>query len=210
MSNYSIKNDLLTISYYLDKVGWKSINKTNYQRILYFTAVLSPVFLKDYDWPYTFSNTLFGPQNKDITKELEVLFTRNLIDLEERRIISNRVEARYKISEKGKIAFKNTILVLDSEHSKLMWFHMVIKVLNLYGDKFLTKLIKEDPNISVMNEGNQNSRIPIGNDTDNLSKELLQYLKENGSRKVNLESDKDEEFLMLFFDLLYRKYKEEL
>lgn len=206
-NQYELKNDILITAYYMECNGWKSVSKTNFQRVLYFAAELSPAFLKDYEWTYSFANTMYGPANKDLTAELEELFTKELLLLEDRKIIPNRVEEKYSISPKGKFVVENSIMKLEYQTSKRLWLETIVKVLTIYEDNFLSKLIKEDPNVSFMNAGNQKTKIPIGNTADNLSKELIKYLEENGRKKFELEGKADEECLLLFFDLLYRKYK---
>lgn len=206
-NQYELKNDILIVAYYMDKNGWKAASKTNFQRVLYFAAVLSPTFLSDYEWTYGFANTMFGPSNKDLTSELEELFTKDLLALADRKIITNRVEEKYCISQKGKMVVENSIMKLNYESSKILWIEIMVRVLSIYEDNFLSKLIKEDPNISFMNAGNQKTRIPLDDTQDNLSNELMKYLEENGKKKLELEGKADEEYLLLFFDLLYRKYK---
>lgn len=206
-NQYELKNDILIVSYYMEKNGWKAASKTNFQRVLYFAAALSPTFLPEYEWTYNFANTMFGPVNKDLTMELEELFTKGLLSLTDRRIITNRVEEKYCISPKGKLVVESSIMKLNYESSKILWIETIVKVLSIYEDNFLSKLIKEDPNISYMNAGNQKTRIPLNNSEDNLSNELMKYLEESGRKKLMLEGNSDEEYLLLFFDLLYRKYK---
>lgn len=206
-NQYELKNDILIVAYYMDKSGWKAASKTNFQRVLYFAAVLSPTFLPDYEWTYSFANTMFGPINKDLTMELEELFAKNLLSLIDRKIITNRVEEKYCISQQGKMVVENHIMKLNYESSKILWIEIIVKVLSIYEDNFLSKLIKEDPNVSYMNAGNQKTRISLDNTEDNLSNELMKYLEENGKKKFMLERQADEEYLLLFFDLLYRKYK---
>ncbi|MHA9738539.1 hypothetical protein [Robinsoniella peoriensis] len=206
-NQYELKNDILIVAYFMDKNGWKAASKTNFQRVLYFAAALSPTFLPDYEWTYSFANTMFGPINKDLTTELEELFTKDLLALTDRKIITNRVEEKYCISQKGKMAVENSIMKLNYESSKILWIEIMVRVLSIYEDNFLSKLIKEDPNISFMNAGNQMTRITLDNTQDNLSNELMKYLEENGRKKLVLEGKADEEYLLLFFDLLYRKYK---
>ena len=207
--NFTLKNDILCIAYYMKKNGWEGISKTNFHRVLYFAAVLSTVFLKDYEWTYSFSNTIFGPRNKDITGELDELFMKGFLMLSNRKVISNRVEEKYVISDAGCEALEKTCFILDSEKSKLLWLEIIVNVLSVYGESFLSKLIKEDPNVSSMNSLHQNGNIPCTNTDENLTIELYKYLKKSGKDRLNLESSLDEEYLMLFFDLLYRKYKED-
>lgn len=206
-SLYELKNDILVVAYYMYKNGWHAVSKTNFQRVLYFAAVLSPTFLTDYEWTYGFANTMYGPVNKDLTTELEELFAKGLLSLAERKIITNRVEEKYCISEQGIFTVDNSIMKLISESSKILWLETIVKVLSIYEDNFLSKLIKEDPNVSYMNDGNQKTKISIDNTEDNLSNELLKYLEESGKKKLKLEGKAEEEYLLLFFDLLYRKYK---
>lgn len=150
---------------------------------------------------------MYGPINKDLTTELEELFAKGLLSLVNRKITSNRVEEKYVISIQGKRIVENHIMKLEYEISKILWLETIVKVLTIYEDNFLSKLIKEDPNVSYMNSGNQKTKIPTNNTEDNLSNELVKYLEENGREKLSLERKADEEYLLLFFDLLYRKYK---
>lgn len=206
-NQYELKNDILIVAYYMEKGGWNAVSKTNFQRVLYFAAVLSPTFLKDYEWTYSFYNTMYGPINKDLTTELEELSVKELLSLVDRKIIPNRVEEKYVISLQGKKVVENYIMKLDNEKSKILWLETIVKVLTIYEDNFLSKLVKEDPNVFFMNSGNQKSKIPTNNTEDNLSNELVKYLEENGKSRLKLEGKADEEYLLLFFDLLYRKYK---
>lgn len=205
-NQYELKNDILIVAYYMEKEGWSAVSKTNFQRVLYFAEVLSPTFLKDYEWKYSFYNTLYGPATKDLTAELDELFAKGLLSLADRKIIPNRVEEKYVISLQGKKVVED-LMKLNYETSKILWFETIVKVLTIYEDNFLSKLIKEDPNVSFMNSGNQKTKIPTNNTEDNLSNELIKYLEENGKTKLKLDGKADEEYLLLFFDLLYRKYK---
>ena len=142
--------------------------------------------------------------------EYTILFMDNkLIDhLEEvQETASKRVEEKYVISLQGEKIVENHIMKLNYETSKILWLETIVKVLTIYEDNFLSKLIKEDPNVSFMNSGNQKTKIPTNDTEENLSNELVKYLEENGREKLKLEGKADEEYLLLFFDLLYRKYK---
>jgi hypothetical protein len=208
-NQYELKNDILVVAYFMRKNGWKAASKSNFQRVLYFAAVLSPTFLSNYEWSYSFANTFFGPVNRDLTAELEDLFAKGLLESIDRKIMLNRVEEKFLISNLGISVVENQFMKLDSILAKIKWLETIVKVLSIYEDNFISKLIKEDPNISFMNSGNQKRTIPIDDSKDNLSNELYKYLEELGKIELNLEKEADEEYLLLFFDLLYRKYKEE-
>ncbi|AGF29176.1 hypothetical protein WYY_19104 [Bacillus velezensis M27] len=202
-----LKNDIITVSYFIDKNSWESANKTSYHRILYFAAVLSPVFIPNEEWVYDFSNTFFGPYNKDISDMITELSNKGLLKVTDRSIYSNRVEERFTISPQGIKVCEDIIFKLDQYASKVDWFEIVIKTLSIYGETFLSKLIKNDPNVVDMNMINSYKKITIDNSVDNVSKEFFNYLKKKGINRLNLTSKQDKEFLLLFFDVLYRKYK---
>ncbi len=202
-----INNDLVTVAYFMYENGWDGSNKSNFQRVLYFSAALSPIFIRDYNWNYSFSNTIFGPYNSMIKNELEKLSIKGLLELTERKVYINRVEERYIITSKGKTWCEDLLFRINSENAKIKWFKIIVKVLSIYGENFLSKLIKEDPNVYSQNEINRNARIITDNSEENLSKEFFEFLKEKGKDKLNIESQKDEDYLLLFFDILYRKYK---
>jgi uncharacterized protein YwgA len=205
--NTILKNDIITVSYFLNKNSWPSINKTTYHRILYFAAVLSPIFLPDEEWVYDFSNTFFGPYNKDISEMVTELSNKGLLEVVERKILQNRVEERFVISSSGIKACENVIFKLNINASKVEWFEIIVKTLSIYGESFLSKLIKQDPNVVDLNMINSSRKITIDNSTENISKEFFNFLKAKGVKKLNLDSRHDKEFLLLFFDVLYRKYK---
>ena len=81
----------------------------------------------------------------------------------------------------------------------------MVKVLSIYGSEFLVKLIKEDPNVNSLNKINKRSKIVTDDSEDNLSKEFFKFLKNNSIKKNSEITDEDN--LLLFFDVLYRKYK---
>ncbi|MBT2653224.1 hypothetical protein [Oceanobacillus sp. ISL-73] len=203
----TLKNDIITVSYFLKKNSWESANKTSYHRILYFSAVLSPVFLPNEEWVYDFSNTFFGPYNKDISELITELSNKGLLEVTERNIYSNRVEERFAISKIGSKVCENYIFKLDNNASKVDWFEVMVKTLSVYGENFLSKLIKNDPNVVELNMINSSRKITIDNSTDNISKEFFNFLKQKGMERLNLDTKQDKEFLLLFFDVLYRKYK---
>lgn len=204
-NNFSISNDILVISYYIDKNHWKNVSKTNYQRILYFSATLSPIFAPNYNWNYYFSNTIFGPYNSEISDSLQKLSVKGFMKITERKVSTNRVFENYYITGKGSEFCDNVLLKIESETEKYLFFNVIVKVLSIYGSDFLVKLIKADPNINSLNKINKMSKIATDDSQDNLSKEFFIFLKENSKKKNNTITNEDN--LLLFFDILYRKYK---
>lgn len=202
-----LKNDLITVSYFLEQNSWNEVSKTSYQRILYFAAALSPVFLPEEEWTYDFSNTFFGPYNKEIAPLIQELSNKGFLKVIDRRIYQNRVEESFIISTKGKEFCENIIFKLDANSPKVRWLDIIVKVLSIYGENFLSKLVKNDPNIVNLNMINSYKKIPIGNSEDNITKDFFEFVKAKGKERFNLENEGDKDFLLLFFDILYRKYK---
>ncbi len=205
--NYNINNDILIVAYFMNENGWEAANKSGFQRILYFSAVLSPIFVPHETWTYSFSNTMFGPYNNEISKILGNLSVKGLLSLEERKFYSNRMEERYKISEKGSNECINKLFLINSLDSKVAWFETIVKVLSIYGESFISKLVKEDPNVLSFNLANNTSKLPTGNTEDNLSMEFFEFIKNKGKERLNLNETSDQDYLLIFFDILYRRYK---
>ncbi|WP_405081758.1 hypothetical protein ACI48J_03800 [Paenibacillus chitinolyticus] len=202
----TIKNDLIIMAYYIEKYEWNEVNKSTFQRLLYFSAVLSPIFMPNENWGYIFSNTLFGPYNHELGIEINELETKGFLELKERRIYTNRIEERFTISKLGIDTFEKKLFNIATLRPKILWFNTLVKTLSLYGEEFLVKLVKEDPNIYYQNEMNKRSKLVTDNSSDNLSKEFFQFLKEKGiSNDINFSMNQD--YLLLFFDVLYQKYK---
>ena len=205
MNNFKLKNDIIAISYYANQNDWKNISKTNYQRILYFSAVLAPIFAPNTNWSYGFNNTIFGPYNTEITDSLKELNVKDLITEVNRAIHVNKVYTDYVISKKGIDLFENKLYKIESEQAKYKWFSIVVKVLSIYGSDFMVKLIKNDPNVVFQDENRLQEKLVIDNTSDNLSKEFFMYIKGNNLATEN--NLVDEDILLVFFDILYRKYK---
>ncbi|WP_025692932.1 hypothetical protein [Paenibacillus zanthoxyli] len=207
MTQFSINNDLLFVSYFMNENGWDSANKSSYQRILYFSAALSPIFIPHEKWAYGFSNTMFGPYNEDISKQLNELFLKGLLNLEERKRYSNRIEERYKISRKGIDRCDSYFFKLHHLKAKVSWLKIIVMTLSIYGESFLSKIIKEDPNVVSQNMDNVYEKIILDDSDNNVTKAFFDFLRSKGQQKLILEDDSNQEYLLLFFDILYRKYK---
>lgn len=203
---HMISNDLLIVAYHMKFNGWEGANKSNFQRVLYFSAALSPAFLTD-NWAYSFSNTIFGPHNNSITEQLKKLSLKQFLELKDRNIYNNRVEERYIISQKGIDSLENTVFKMVNWKKRVSWLSIIVKVLSIYGENFVAKLVKEDPNVFYSNQDNKRAKITTDDSEENLSKEFLLFVKEQGKMKINLEFQKDEDYLLYFFDVLYQKYK---
>lgn len=209
MEEHTLRNDIMLVAYFTNKNNWSSVSKTSFQRILYFAGVLSPIFIPEEKWVYDFSNTIFGPYNNEISKRIQELLAKELLELEERQFFSNRIEERFKISDKGIYNCENILFKINDLKSKIEWLDIIVKTLSIYGEEFLSKLIKADPNVVSQNMINTYRKIPISDSIDNVSKEFFKYIKEKGKQKLTLETQEDKDFLLVFFDILYRKYKGE-
>ncbi|MFP3392015.1 hypothetical protein [Brevibacillus sp. SIMBA_040] len=202
-----MKNDLLLISYFMDENGWSGANKSSFQRVLYFSAALSPIFLSHEPWAYSFSNTLFGPYNNEVSIQINDLHTRGFLSLEERKVYANRIEERYSISDEGRSICKDRLFLVSTLEKKIIWFSILVKALSIYGEDFLSKLVKEDPNVHYQNAMNKRSKIITDESAENLSKEFFNFIKSKGKSDLNIELSSDQDYLLLFFDVLYQKYK---
>lgn len=189
------------------KNDWEGANKSAFQRVLYFSAALSPIFLPKEDWAYNFSNTLFGPYNNEISAQMNDLQSKDFLHLEERRIYSNRIEERFTISKRGIEICNERLFKLETLKNKIKWFDILVTALSIYGEDFLSKLVKEDPNIYYQNAKNMKSKLITDESAENLSKEFFEFIKTKGKDELNLELQNDQDYLLLFFDVLYQKYK---
>lgn len=209
-ANLTINNDLLLAAYFMKENAWEGVNQTNFHRVLYFSAVLAPVFLEDEEWGYNFFNTLFGPSNITITEQLRDLSAKGFLELVNINVYSNRIEEKYLITNEGREYCDKVLFMLKNKEKRVLWFKIIIKVLSIYGENFLARLIKEEPNLYSQRQENIKAKLNTDNSENNLSKEFFEFLKERGKEKYRNNSLKNEDYLLLFFDVLYRKYKEEI
>lgn len=193
------------ISYFFHLNNWESANKVSYQRVLYFSAALSPIFIKGSKWDYDFSNTLFGPYNNEISENLQDLYIKNDLELVNRNIYANRIEESFRITPEGIKKCETYLFKLSSNNAKVEWFKIIVNVLSLYGESFLSKLVKSDPNVLNMNEINNNGKITLDASSNNISKEFFEYLQ--SIEVKNLDNKKNLDILLIYFDILFRKYK---
>lgn len=54
---------------------------------------------------------------------------------------------------------------------------------------------------------NRRAKLITDESEENLTKEFFEYIKVKGKRDLNLELQDDQDYLLLFFDVLYQKYK---
>ena len=203
-----INNDLLLVAFFMKENAWKNVNQTNFHRVLYFSAVLAPIYLFDEKWGYDFSNTIYGPSNIIITEQLRELSVKGFLEIEKITVLTNRTEELYCITDEG-IGFCKTVLFcLKNKKKRVAWFKIIVKLLSLYGNDFMSKLIKEEPNIHNQSLENQKSKLFIDNSENNLSKQFFEFLKKQTDETLDSKNMKNEDYLLLFFDILYRKYKE--
>ncbi|MFP3681502.1 hypothetical protein SB725_30950, partial [Pseudomonas sp. SIMBA_041] len=75
---------------------------------------------------------------------------------------------------------------MSTLEKKIIWFSILVKALSIYGEDFLSKLVKEDPNVHYQNAMNKRSKIITDESAENLSKEFFNFIKSKGKSDLNI------------------------
>jgi hypothetical protein len=192
-------NDVLFVLKAGSSLGWSTVHRTGFQKILYLSAALSP--LVKMNWGYDFTNAPYGPFNREIHLASDLLVHRQLAVFSDVRIQRDaKIRAAYTITEKG-LAEVETICMLDEERERLEWITLIMEVLDIYGVPLITKLAYQEPTFSLMRRQNKGGAIDLS-PSENRSIKLLERITESLKQDFAIYVDTDVSRLILFFDYL--------
>jgi len=192
-------NDSLFVLHSADKLYWPDLTRTNFQKILYFCSVLSP--MARITWDYDFVNALYGPFNRQIHYAIDNLVGYGFASIEELIIqTDSKFRARYKISDIG-VREVIRITRLRKEQERLDWIHEIMKVLDVYGQTLITKLAYKEPTFSSMRTHNRSGVIDLDLE-ENESMMLLEQLDLELKKKYAINLDTITSKLITYFGYL--------
>ncbi len=191
-------NDVLFVLYAADSLGWPDLNRTNFQKILFFCATLAP--LVEIRWEYEFTNAPYGPFNRNIFRAADFIVPYGYAKVTSLTLQKDsKLRARYRITPKG-IYEVDRICQLDTERKRLEWITLVLKVLDIYGPKMVTKLAYKEPTFSQVRS--QNQRLIDLSLDENRSIELLEKLTAELDIQYSVKLDTLVSRLIVYFDFL--------
>jgi len=194
-----ILNDVLFTLYCAEVLNWKELNRTNFQKILYFCSVLSP--LVGIEWLYDFTNANYGPFNTKIHNAPDKLVHyRDAIPTSVTLQIDSKLRASYKITNQG-IDKVHEICKLKKEKDRYNWINVIMKVLDIYGPKIVTKLAYKEPTFHEMRSQNRGGIIELDAE-DNQSLSLIKDLSYELNKNYSLQLDTLISKLIVYFDYL--------
>jgi hypothetical protein len=194
-------NDVLFSLHGAHQLGWPALRRTHIQRILYFCAALCG--LSNTEWGYEFSNTPYGPFNRDISTAPNKLVYQRYADVIEVAVFrDSRMRATFQITESGKERIK-LITTLKRESIRLSWIRSVMEILTIYGPSVTSKLAYLEPTFNRMKQENRSGAIDLSAD-ENESMHLLLRLNEELKRTYSIDLDTQTSNLILYFDFLSR------
>jgi uncharacterized protein YwgA len=192
-------NDALFALYAAHELGWSHLNRTNFQKILYFCAALSP--LVDVEWGYEFTNAPYGPFNSEVSQAPDRLVVRygyaEVVNVTVQK--DSKMRADYQITERGKQQVER-ITKLKRERKRADWIFLVIKILDIYGSRIITKLAYREPTFSKVRKQNQKTINLSVN--ENRSIELLDELAAELEREHSITLDTLASKVIVYFDFL--------
>ena len=194
-------NDTLSVLSVADWLNWQPVSRTNFQKVLYFCAVLSPLI--ELNWKYYFSNAPYGPFNRTLLKapdRLVIYGDAKVSDVLIQR--DSKLRATYLITERGKTKI-STITRLESENQRYQWIHLVMSVLSMYGQGFITKLAYQEPNFERVRNGNIGGIIDL---EENLSVELINNIEEEFRHYSEIQLDTNASKMLAYFDYISSEF----
>ncbi|MSP12338.1 MAG: hypothetical protein EXR62_05200 [Chloroflexi bacterium] len=192
-------NDVLFSLYASHSLGWDGLNRTGFQKTLYFCATLAE--LAEIKWEYDFTNAPYGPFNREIHQATDILVHYGYASLSEIVVqADSKLRARYRITTDGENE-TNRICRLDREKKRLDWITQILKVLDIYGQRIVTKLAYNEPTFSNMRKDNRGGIIDLSS-SENRSLELLEVLSDELHRKHSIQLDTMASKLITYFDYL--------
>jgi len=192
-------NDVLFALHATEALDWPDLNRTNFQKILYLCATLAP--LVHIDWEYNFTNAPYGPFNREIHQAADVLVHQGYAELTGLTLQrDSKLRARYRINSSGSREV-DRICRLRRERKRLDWITLIVKILDIYGPKIITKLAYREPTFSQMRRQNRGGAIDLSPE-DNLSIRLVQTLHDELDSKYTVQLDTLASKLIAYFDYL--------
>lgn len=193
-------NDALFVLYSASVLTWPDLTRTNFQKILYFCSVLSP--LAKINWDYDFSNAPFGPFSREIHRAVDILVVYGYAQVEELTIQKDaKLRVRYKISNNG-VKEVSQIKRLKKEQERLDWIYTIMKVLDVYGQTVITKLAYMEPTFYSMRRRNKGGIINLGME-ENQSIMLMEKVDSELQQKYLINLDTLASKLITYFSYLY-------
>jgi hypothetical protein len=194
-------NDVLFVMYAGNLLNWPDLNRTNFQKILYLCAAVAPI--GDIGWGYDFTNAPYGPFNREIHVASDMLVHRGYALLTGLRVQrDSKVRASYRITERG-IAEVKLICTLKRENDRFRWVAEILKVLDLYGPRLVTKLAYQEPTFNRMRRQNKGGAIDLSID-ENQSLRLLTWITHVLKKEFAIDVDTVTCSLIVYFDYLSR------
>lgn len=196
-------NDVLFVLYAAQFLGLSDLNRTHFQKILYFCAVLAP--LKNINWGYDFTSANFGPFSRQIHNACEKIDKFGYVQPADSSVAKDLKYAPYNISERG-ISEVDKICKLKRERERLDWITDVMKVLDLYGPKLINKLVYGEPTFETMRKENRGGAIELSPEY-NRSTPLLKRLSTSLKDDYKITLDTMISSMIFYFDYLYKDYE---
>lgn len=191
-------NDVLFTLYAAQILEWPDLNRTNFQKILYFCAVLAP--LAKIDWGYDFTNAQYGPFKSNIQDAVDRLVPYGYARPTEITLQKDsKLRARYKITSRGNQEVER-ICHLKKEKERLDWIIQIMKVLDVYGPKIVMKLVYNEPTFNKIRKQNQRA-IDLSLE-ENGSIELVEKFSTELDQSYSIQLDTLASKLIVYFDFL--------
>lgn len=181
--------DVLSVSYYAREMGWKSIVKPSFQRVLYLSKVLF-AFRHSGEEPLFsylhFSAYMDGPYSELINNSIIALLSRGDIS-----------------DNDGVISFvKGEDLLEMVDKNKREWIRSVLLLLGKYGEERIFSFVINDPTFDDAIKSNSKKELDLSIEGETVKK--LQSFKQAFENTLNVDTSiDDKKYIDLYFDYVF-------
>jgi hypothetical protein len=181
--------DVLSVSYYAKEMGWESIVKPSFQRILYLSKVLHSFRHSDDESLFGylhFSAYMDGPYSDLINNSIIALLSRGNISENE-----------------GAISFvKGEELLEMIDKTKREWIRFVLLLLGKYGEERIFSFVINDPTFDDAIKSNSKKELDLS--VESVTVKILQNFKQAFENTLNVDSSiDDKKYIDLYFEYIF-------
>ncbi len=192
-------NDVLFSLHAAHALHWPDLNRTNFQKILFLSAVLAPLIRLE--WGYEFTNAPYGPFSRNIHQAADTLIHYGYAEPVSIKLLKDsKLRARYKITSLGEQEVE-AICRLERERIRRGWIMTLMKVLDIYGPTLIIKLAYREPTFAQMRSQNKGGVIDI-TESENQSLHLIDQLIRTLKERHNIDLDTLTSKLITYFDFI--------
>lgn len=196
---YNVNDAILCWLWHTERLNWEYQSKIQMQKGVYLIQILSPLYNLAEEYVKYFSYN-YGPFSAQLQGTIHHLCSIGLVDLLYYEPGHNG-KAKYRISEKGKLALRK--LELLPKFEKMMDLSRIISnMIDIYGLDNLVAIVYEEPTFKKLKTEGHFSRIIKLQGEMNLSAKIVEEFNIISQQMFKREQITVESLIVAYFDYL--------